>query len=122
MSDKQTNNFFTIGAAIIIVIAAVSWFSITSVEHGVAVNKIETEQNIVHVNEIIEEIVVVADEELAFDELADKANEADIRNQVNEAVKKSEDTDITNAENAEDELVPVDLYLFWSMLHEKPDA
>tara|TARA_R110002110_G_scaffold318627_2_gene531400 strand:+ start:424 stop:729 length:306 start_codon:yes stop_codon:yes gene_type:complete len=101
MSDKQTNNFFTIGAAIIIVIAAVSWFSITSVEHGVAVNKIETEQNIVHVNEIIEEIVVVADEELAFDELADKANEADIRNQVNEAVKKSEDTDITNAENAE---------------------
>tara|TARA_R110000824_G_scaffold212461_3_gene398709 strand:+ start:71 stop:238 length:168 start_codon:yes stop_codon:yes gene_type:complete len=24
--------------------------------------------------------------------------------------------------NSKDELVPVDLYLFWSMLHEKPDA
>ena len=59
-------------------------------------------------DEIVEEVVVTADptnlssdEEESNDELAEKAQEAAIRNQVNEAIKKSEDADITTAEKAE---------------------
>jgi hypothetical protein len=51
-------------------------------------------------DEVIEEVVVTADpnnlpsdEELKSDELAEKAQEAAIRNQVNEAMKKSEDAE-----------------------------
>jgi type III secretion system FlhB-like substrate exporter len=61
-------------------------------------NETETEEKVVHVHsteapeEVAEEVVVVADE------LVEKAQEAAVRNQVNQAMKKSEDTDIADAE------------------------
>ena len=77
-----------------------SWFSVTSniPAETVAVNEAETEEKVVHVHsteapeEVVEEIIVVADE------LVEKAQEAAVRNQVNQAMKKSEDTDIADAE------------------------
>tara|TARA_R100000482_G_C4980479_1_gene83035 strand:+ start:154 stop:456 length:303 start_codon:yes stop_codon:yes gene_type:complete len=100
MSEQKTSNFITMGAGIAIVFALVSWFSVTSniPAETVAVNETETEEKVVHVHsteapeEVVEEIVVVADE------LVEKAQEAAVRNQVNQAMKKSEDTDIADAE------------------------
>ena len=100
MSEQKTSNFITLGAGIAIVFALVSWFSVTSniPAETVAVNETETEEKVVHVHsteapeEVVEEIVVVADE------LVEKAQEAAVRNQVNQAMKKSEDTDIADAE------------------------
>ena len=100
MSEQKTSNFITMGAGIAIVFALVSWFSVTSniPAETVAVNEAETEEKVVHVHsteapeEVVEEIIVVADE------LVEKAQEAAGRNQVNQAMKKSEDTDIADAE------------------------
>ena len=95
MSEQRTSNFITIGAGIAIVFALVTWFSATSniPSPDVAVNSVEVEPEVVEVNEVTpEEIVVVADE------LVEKANEAAIRNEVNQAMKNSEDTDIADAE------------------------
>ena len=100
MSEQKTSNFITLGAGIAIVFALVSWFSVTSniPAETVAVNEAETEEKVVHVHsteapeEVVEEIIVVADE------LVEKAQEAAVRNQVNQAMKKSEDTDIADAE------------------------
>ena len=100
MSEQKTSNFITMGAGIAIVFALVSWFSVTSniPAETVAVNEAETEEKVVHVHsteapeEVVEEIIVVADE------LIEKAQEAAVRNQVNQAMKKSEDTDIADAE------------------------
>jgi predicted dinucleotide-utilizing enzyme len=100
MSEQKTSNFITMGAGIAIVFALVSWFSVTSniPAETVAVNETETEEKVVHVHsteapeEVVEEIIVVADE------LVEKAQEAAVRNQVNQAMKKSEDTDIADAE------------------------
>ena len=100
MSEQKTSNFITMGAGIAIVFALVSWFSVTSniPAETVAVNEAETEEKVVHVHsteapeEVVEEIIVVADE------LVEKAQEAAVRNQVNQAMKKSEDTDIVDAE------------------------
>jgi len=100
MSEQKTSNFITMGAGIAIVFALVSWFSVTSniPAETVAVNEAETEEKVVHVHsteapeEVVEEIIVVADE------LVEKAQEAAVRNQVNQAMKKSEDTDIADAE------------------------
>ena len=98
MSEQKTSNYITLGAGIAIVFALVSWFSVTSniPAETVAVNEAETEEKVVHVHsteapeEVVEEIIVVADE------LVEKANEAAIRNEVNQAMKQSEDTDITD--------------------------
>ncbi len=100
MSEQKTSNFITMGAGIAIVFALVGWFSATSSMSAetVAVNETETEEKAVHVHsteapeEVAEEVVVVADE------LVEKAQEAAVRNQVNQAMKKSEDTDIADAE------------------------
>ena len=100
MSEQKTSNFITMGAGIAIVFALVSWSSVTSniPAETVAVNEAETEEKVVHVHsteapeEVVEEIIVVADE------LVEKAQEAAVRNQVNQAMKKSEDTDIADAE------------------------
>jgi|TARA_R100001463_G_C3433939_1_gene211752 hypothetical protein len=95
MSEQRTSNFITIGAGIAIVFALVTWFSATSniPSPDVAVNSVEVEPEVVEVNEVTpEEIVVVSDE------LVEKANEAAIRNEVNQAMKNSEDTDIADAE------------------------
>ena len=100
MSEQKTSNFITMGAGIAIVFALISWFSVTSniPAETVAVNETETEEKVVHVHsteapeEVVEEIVVVADE------LVERAQEAAVRNQVNQAMKKSEDTDIADAE------------------------
>ena len=100
MSEQKTSNFITMGAGIAIVFALVSWFSVTSniPAETVAVNEAETEEKVVHVHsteapeEVVEEIIVVADE------LVEKAQEAAVRNQVNQAMKKSEDTDIADVE------------------------
>ena len=95
MSEQRTSNFITIGAGIAIVFALVTWFSATSniPSPDVAVNSVEVEPEVVEVNEVTpEEIVVVSDESL------EKANEAAIRNEVNQAMKNSEDTDIADAE------------------------
>ena len=95
MSEQRTSNFITIGAGIAIVFALVTWFSATSniPSPDVAVNSVEVEPEVVEVNEVTpEEIVVVSDE------LVEKANEAVIRNEVNQAMKNSEDTDIADAE------------------------
>ena len=100
MSEQKTSNFITMGAGIAIVFALVSWFSVTSniPAETVAVNEAETEEKVVHVHsteapeEVEEEVVVVADE------LVEKAQEAAVRNQVNQAMKKSEDTDIADEE------------------------
>ena len=100
MSEQKTSNFITMGAGIAIVFALVSWFSVTSniPAETVAVNETETEEKVVHVHsteapeEVVEEIIVVADE------LVEKAQEAAVRNQVNQAMKKSEDTDIADVE------------------------
>ena len=100
MSEQKTSNFITMGAGIAIVFALVSWFSVTSniPAETVAVNETETEEKVVHVHspeapeEVAEEVIVVADE------LVEKAQEAAVRNQVNQAMKKSEDTDIADAE------------------------
>ena len=100
MSEQKTSNFITMGAGIAIVFALVSWFSVTSniPAETVAVNEVETEEKVVHVHsteapeEVVEEVIVVADE------LVEKAQEAAVRNQVNQAMKKSEDTDIADAE------------------------
>ena len=100
MSEQKTSNFITMGAGIAIVFALVSWFSVTSniPAETVAVNEVETEEKVIHVHnteapeEVAEEVIVVADE------LVEKAQEAAIRNQVNQAMKKSEDTDIADAE------------------------
>ena len=97
MSEEKTNNLFIGLAGLAIVIAVVGWFSATSniSAENIAVNKVDTEEKIIHTNEtkatekVAEEIVVVADE------LVEKANEAAIRNEVNQAMKQSEDTDIT---------------------------
>ena len=104
MSEQKTSNFITMGAGIAIVFALVSWFSVTSniPAETVAVNEAETEEKVVHVHsteapeEVAEEVVVVAESET--DKLIEKANEAAIRNQVNQAVKKSEDTDLIETE------------------------
>ena len=100
MSEQKTSNFITMGAGIAIVFALIGWFSVTSniPAETVAVNETETEEKVVHVHsteapeEVVEEIIVVADE------LVEKAQEAAVRNQVNQAMKKSEDTDIADAE------------------------
>ena len=95
MSEQRTSNFITIGAGIAIVFALATWFSATSniSSPDVVVNSMEVEPEVVEVNEVTpEEIVVVADE------LVEKANEAAIRNEVNQAMKNSEDTDIADAE------------------------
>ena len=95
MSEQRTSNFITMGAGIAIVFALVTWFSATSniPSPDVAVNSVEVEPEVVEVNEVTpEEIVVVSDE------LVEKANEAAIRNEVNQAMKNSEDTDIADAE------------------------
>ena len=100
MSEEKTNNLFIGLTGLAIVIAVVGWFSATSniSAENVAVNEVETEEKVVHVHsteapeEVVEEIIVVADE------LVEKAQEAAVRNQVNQAMKKSEDTDIADAE------------------------
>mgnify|MGYP003660897066 FL=1 len=95
MSEQRTSNFITIGAGIAIVFALVTWFSATSniPSPDVAVNSVEVEPEVAEVNEVTpDEIVVVSDE------LVEKANEAAIRNEVNQAMKNSEDTDIADAE------------------------
>ena len=95
MSEQRTSNFITIAASFAIIIALGVWFSATSniSSPDVAVNSMDVEPKVVEVNEVTpEEIVVVADE------LVEKANEAAIRNEVNQAMKNSEDTDIADAE------------------------
>ena len=82
------------GAGIAIVFALVGWFSATSSMSAetVAVNEVQTEEKAVHVHsteapeEVVEEVVVVADE------LVEKAQEAADRNETNED-DKSEDAE-----------------------------
>ena len=95
MSEQRTSNFITIGAGIAIVFALVGWFSATSniPSSDVVVSSMETEPEVVEVSEVTpEEIVVVSDK------LVEKTNEAAIHNEVNQAMKNSEDTDIADAE------------------------
>ena len=90
MSEQKTSNFITMGAGIAIVFALVSWFSVTSniPAETVAGNEVEPEEKVVHVHsteapeEVVEEIIVVADE------LVEKAQEAAVRNQANQTMKK----------------------------------
>tara|TARA_B100001093_G_C25950152_1_gene644686 strand:- start:61 stop:345 length:285 start_codon:yes stop_codon:yes gene_type:complete len=94
MSEQKTSNFITMGAGIAIVFALVGWFSATSnmSAETVAVNEVQTEEKAVHVHsteapeEVVEEVVVVADE------LVEKAQEAADRNETNED-DKSEDAE-----------------------------
>ena len=100
MSEQKTNNLFTGLTALGLLAAAIGWISFVSQGPAstIATNEVEAEEKVVHVHsteapeEVAEEIVVVADE------LVEKAQEAAVRNQVNQAMKKSEDTDIADAE------------------------
>ena len=89
MSKQRTNNFITVAAGIAIVFALASWFSTTSNSSTESVaenesNATQVEQKAIHVHstdgpeEVVEEIIVVADE------LVEKAQEAADRNQPNE--------------------------------------
>ncbi len=85
MSEQRTN-FMTAGAAVAIVFGLIGWFSFSSDDTAetVAENGVQTEQETIQVNntetpdEVVEEIIVVADE------LVEKAQEAADRNQANE--------------------------------------
>jgi hypothetical protein len=84
MSEQRTN-FMTVGAAVAIVFGLIGWFSFSSDDTAetVAENGVQTEQETIQVNntetpdEVVEEIIVVADE------LVEKAQEAADRNQAN---------------------------------------
>ena len=85
MSEQRTN-FMTVGAVVVIVFGLIGWFSFSSDDTAetVAENEVQTEQETIQVNntetpdEVVEEIIVVADE------LVEKAQEAADRNQANE--------------------------------------
>lgn len=84
MSEQRTN-FMTVGAAVAIVFGLIGWFSFSSDDTAetVAENGVQTEHETIQVNntetpdEVVEEIIVVADE------LVEKAQEAADRNQAN---------------------------------------
>ena len=84
MSEQRTN-FMTVGAVVVIVFGLIGWFSFSSDDTAetVAENGVQTEQETIQVNntetpdEVVEEIIVVADE------LVEKAQEAADRNQAN---------------------------------------
>ena len=113
MSKESTFNSNIALGLVAVAVAAVAWFAVSSVTPSdsqvAATAEVPSEvvpavvaiQN----DEIVEEVIVIADpnnlpsdKELATDELVEKANEAAIRNQVNQAMKKSEDTDIVSEE------------------------
>ena len=89
MSEQRANNFMIAATGIAIVFGLVAWFSTSSntSTESIAENEVQTtqtEQKAIHVNsteapeEVVEEIIVVADE------LVEKAQEAADRNQPNE--------------------------------------
>jgi purine-nucleoside phosphorylase len=92
MNEQRTSNFIIVGAGIAILFALVTWFSTSSSisEKTIAENEaqtVEMEQKTILVNsteapeEVVEEIIVVADE------LVEKAQEAADRNEGNENAK-----------------------------------
>jgi hypothetical protein len=103
-NENSSNNAFIIGGAVAIIAALLAFFTFTGPDtstDNLAVITDEAEENMIHAEKVItspeaEEIVVIG--EKATDELIQKANEAAIRNEVNQAMKKSEDTDIATAE------------------------
>jgi predicted dinucleotide-utilizing enzyme len=103
-NENSNNNAFIIGGAVAIIAALLAFFTFTGPDtstEDLAVSADDTKEKTMHVEKVIkpteaEEIVVIG--EKATDELVEKANEAAIRNQVNQAMKKSEDTDIAPTE------------------------
>ena len=88
MSEQRANNFMIAAGGIAIVFGLAAWFSTSSNNstESIAENEVQTtqtEQKAIHVHgteapeEVVEEIIVVADE------LVEKAQEAADRNQAN---------------------------------------
>ena len=109
--SKFNSNIAMVFAAV--AIAAVTWFVVSNGNDSdtqiaaTADPPSEVVPAVVGIenDEVVEAVIVTADpnhlpsdEELATDELVEKAQEAAIRNQVNQAMKKSEDTDIVSEE------------------------
>ena len=111
-NNKEPNNTYVIGVAFAVIIAILGFFTFsgsnTSLDNKSAdIN--EVSDKTIPVEKVIttespEEIVVTSESAKDVKDaakkatLAEKANEAAIRNQVNEAVKNSEDSDLDNAE------------------------
>jgi hypothetical protein len=108
MSEESKFNSNIAMAFAAVAIAAVAWFAVSSGNNSdtqiatTADPPSEVVPAVVGIenDEVVEEVIVTADpnnlpsdEELTSDELAEKAQEAAIRNQVKEAMKKSEDAE-----------------------------
>ena len=108
MSEESKFNSNIAMALAAVAVAAVAWFAVSSGNNSdtqiatTADPPSEVVPAVVDIesDEVVEEVIVTADpnnlpsdEELTSDELAEKAQEAAIRNQVNEAIKKSEDAE-----------------------------
>ena len=108
MSEESKFNSNIAMAFAAVAIAAVAWFAVSSGNNSdtqiatTADPPSEVVPAVVGIenDEVVEEVIVPADpnnlpsdEALTSDELAEKAQEAAIRNQVNEAMKKSEDAE-----------------------------
>ena len=104
-NEDSNNNAFIIGGAVAIIATLLAFFTFSgtdTVTVDVTDNTPDASDKSIPVEKVIttatpEEIVVIGKsaEELT---LAEKANEAAIRNQVNESMKNSEDTDLADAE------------------------
>ena len=111
MSEETTtpNNTIII-AGIIALLAGIGYFAFTGVtspeSDATVVASVENDEAVEEVvvvagqetTEVTAEMVVPTDEKSVSEEVVEKANEAAIRNQVNQAMKNSEDTDIVSEE------------------------
>ena len=111
-NENSNNNAFIIASAVIVVAALLAFFTFSgsdTITNDVADNGTDASDKSIPVEKVIktdkpEEIVVISESVEDIKDaakkatLAEKANEAAIRNQVNEDVKNSEDTDFGTAE------------------------
>ena len=111
-NENSNNNAFIIARAVAVVAALLAFFTFSgsdTITNDVADNGTDASDKSIPVEKVIktdkpEEIVVISESVEDIKDaakkatLAEKANEAAIRNQVNEAVKNSENSDLDNAE------------------------
>ena len=111
-NEDSNNNAFIIGGAVAIIAALLAFFTFSGTDtvtgdvtnnapdasdKSIPVEKVittESPEEIVVIGKSVEDIKDAAKEST----LAEKANEAAIRSQVNESMKNSEDTDLADAE------------------------
>lgn len=111
-NEDSNNNAFIIGGAVAVIAALLAFFTFSGTDTSLNSNSVNIDNasdKALSVKKVVttdqpEEIVVIGEsaqdikDAAKKDSLAEKANEAAIRAQVNEEMKSSEDTDFSSEE------------------------